>query len=149
MPSIPAYGVAVGSTGATGPVGANGVGFSNTSILSAVRTFSPTTDYVGTTTVNTQAIFTPSVLNVVVGDQKVGLAYVNFGSTKCTYTGNSKSGSALAMYEFTFCKDSDGSLLPNMKPGKPFAWTGSVSVQVGDGSGTDSPVQIVAFFQIM
>jgi hypothetical protein len=137
-----------GDKGDTGLQGANGVGFSNTSVLSAVRTFSPTTDYVGSTTVNTTATFVPSVLNVVVGDQKIGLAYVRFGTTKCTYTGNNKSGSALALYEFTSCEDGDGNALLTMKPGVPFAFTGTISLQVGDGSGTAVPVQIVSFFQI-
>lgn len=148
LPLVPAG--PTGSVGVTGPTGANGVGFSNTSVLSAVRVFNPSMqDYVGSTTVNTQAIFVPSVLNVVVGDQKTGFSYVTFGSTKCTYTGNNKSGAALAMYEFTSCSDGDGNLLPDMKPGVPFAFEGAVTLQVGEGSGTLSPVQIVSFFQIM
>jgi|GEM_PF-5672309 len=148
LPLVPAG--PTGSVGATGATGANGVGFSNTSVLSAVRVFSPAMqDYVGSTTVNTSAMFVPSVLNVVVGDQKDGLAYVSFGTTICTYTGNSKSGSALAMYEFTSCSDSSGNPMPDKQPGVPFAFTGTITLQVGDGSGTVSPVQIVSFFQIM
>ncbi len=137
-----------GEKGPTGSQGANGVGFSNTSVLSAVRTFSPTTDYPGATTVNTQAIFVPSVLNVVVGDQKIGLAYVTFGPTKCTYTGNNKSGSALALYEFTDCRDADNNVVADKKPGQPFAFTGTVTLTVGDGSGTAAPVQVVSFLQV-
>ncbi len=138
-----------GPKGDTGVQGANGVGFSNTSVLSAVRVFSPATaDYAGTTTVNTQAMFVPSVLNVVVGDQKIGFAHVLFGDTTCNYVGNNKSGAALALYEFQNCKDGDGNVLPLMTPGYPFAFTGTVTLKVGDGSGTASPVQIVSYFQI-
>ncbi len=137
-----------GNTGSPGATGANGVGFSNTSVLSAVRTFSPTTDYPGATTVNTQAIFVPSVLNVVVGDQKIGLAYVSFGTTKCTYTGNNKSGSALALYEFTDCRDADNNVVADKKPGAPFAFTGTVTLTVGPGAGELTPVQVVSFLQV-
>jgi hypothetical protein len=81
-------------------------------VLSATRVFSPSTqDYTGSLTINSQAVFVPSVLNVVVGDQKIGVAYVTFGATKCTYTGNNKSGSALALYEFTSCKDANDNVL--------------------------------------
>ncbi len=139
---------ATGAAGERGPQGANGVGFSNTSVLSAVRTFSPTTDYPGATTVNTSAIFVPSVLNVVVGEQKIGLAYVSFGSTKCTYTGNNKSGAALALYEFTDCRDADDNILDDKRPGTPFAFTGTVTLTVGPGSGEAAPVQVVSFLQV-
>ncbi len=142
-----------GSQGPAGTVGANGS--SNTSVLTATRVFSssgscltPPCDYTGTSTVNTQAVFVPPVLNVVYGDQKIGAAYVLFNSVaKCTYVGNNKSGSALALYTFVSCADVDGNAL-TLAPGQPFAFTGGVTVQIGDGSGTSTTLQVVAFFQI-
>jgi hypothetical protein len=35
-----------------------------------------------------------------------------------------------------------------MAPGTPFAYNGTITLSVGDGSGTAAPVQIVAFLQI-
>lgn len=150
----------VGPTGAQGPKGdAGGVGSNgsngNTSVLTATRVFNasgscttPPCDYVSATPVSTQTIFVPPVLNVVYGDQKIGTAFVIFGNVaKCTYTGNNKSGSALALYEFTSCADLDGNPL-TLGPGQPFAFTGNLSLGLGTGSGTSQTLQIVAYFQI-
>jgi hypothetical protein len=139
---------AQGPTGDTGAPGVPGIGFSNTSVLSATRTYSPVTDYIGSTAVNTQAVFVPSVLQVVVGNQNIGLAYVYFGTTQCSYVGNNKAGSALAQYVFTACVDEQGLPLPAMVPGKPFAFQGVISVQVGAGADQTSPTQVIAYLQI-
>ncbi len=139
---------AQGNEGATGPKGNDGVGFSNTSVLSAVRTFNPTTDYAGSTTVNTPATFVPSVLSVVVGDQQVGAAYVDFGNKRCVYVGNNKAGSALALYSFVRCSDADGETINTMTPGHPFAFTGKITLSVGDGAATTGPIQVIAHLQI-
>lgn len=153
----------VGPAGATGPqgepgpagsVGANGSN-GNTSLLSATRVFSasgncttPPCDYVNATPVNTQATFVPPVLNVVFGDQKVGSAFVTFSDVaKCTYTGNNKSGSALALYEFTSCADLSGNPL-TLAPGQPFAFSGTVGLSLGTGSGTSQTLQVSAILQI-
>jgi hypothetical protein len=144
-----------GPTGEQGPAGSVGAnGSSNTSVLTATRVFNaagscttPPCDYVSATPVNTQVVFVPPVLNVVYGDQGLGLAYVSFGTTKCTYKGNNKSGSALALYEFLSCADGDGNALP-LGPGQPFAFNGTLSIAIGAGSGTASTLQIVAYFQI-
>ncbi len=133
-----------GDTGSAGPGG----GSSNTSMLSATRTYNPITDYVGTTTITTSSTFVPAVLTVIAGNQNTGLAYVFFGTTKCSYVGNNKSLSALGLYTFQSCKDDQGSTVAAMTPGQPFAFTGTITVQIGDGAGTDSPTQAVAFLQV-
>ncbi len=152
-----------GDTGPAGPTGekgdAGGVGSNgsngNTSVLSATRVFNaagscttPPCDYVSVTPVNSQTVFVPPVLNVIFGEQKVGTAFVTYSNlAKCTYTGNNKSGSALALYEFTGCADLDGNPL-TLAPGQPFAFNGTLGISIGSGSGTSSTLQVVAFFQI-
>jgi hypothetical protein len=118
----------------------------NTSSLSATRTFNPTTDYTGSITVSNATVFVPPVLSVYYGSQGTGYAYVTFGGIKCTYQGNNKSGSALALYEFLHCVDGETSMA--LGPGQPFPFTGTITLAIGDGSGTTSPIQVLAFLQV-
>lgn len=137
-----------GSPGVTGPQGPPGTGFSNTSVLSATRTYGPTTDYPGTINTATNATFVPSTIKVVEGDQKTGYAYLDFGTTRCKYQGNNKCESALALYVFVSCRDTNGNVVAAMVPGKPFAFTGTITLSIGTGADTSSPTQAVAFLQI-
>ncbi len=135
-----------GTPGSNGSVGAQG-GVGNTSLLSATRTFNPTTDYAGSITVNSQAVFVPPIISVYFGNQGTGFAYVYFDTTKCTYQGNNKSGSALALFEFVDCRDAAEAVVATT-PGTPFAFAGTVTLVIGAGTGTSKPVQAVAFLQI-
>lgn len=142
----------VGPTGLQGDVGAQGpagVGLSNVSTLSAVRVYSPAVaDFKGVISVNSSAVFVPRSLKVVEGSQGVGFATLEFGSVVCTYQGNNKSVDANASYVLLSCKDSTGVVLPDMVPGKSFAFTGSITLSIGLGASTSEATQAVAFLQI-
>ncbi len=137
-----------GDKGDVGIQGPPGTGFSNTSVLSATRTYGPVTDYPGSVTTATPAVFVPKTLKVADGEQKIGYAYLDFGTTRCTYVGNNKSGEALALYTFVCCQNENGDSVASMTPGKAFAFTGTITLTVGSGASTSSATQVVAFLQI-
>ena len=136
-----------GDAGPAGSPGQNGIG--NTSALSATRIYSPAVaDYVGTTTVTNATVFVPPIISVVYGNQNTGAAYVDFGTTRCSYLGNNKAGSALALYTFVSCKDDQGAVVPGLTPGQPFSYSGSITVSVGNGADMSVPTQVSVIMQI-
>lgn len=142
----------IGGRGATGPQGLPGRdATANTVTLSAARTYGPVTDYKGTVTLGSSTVFVPSVLKVVHGSQKKGLAYLDFGTIRCTYKGNNHDCDddydRSAVYSFEFCKTSDGHVVTSMAPGKPFSYTGLVTLSVGEGASTSSTTQVLALLQ--
>ncbi len=140
---------AKGDKGEQGVQGPAGVGLSNVSTLSAVRVYSPAVlDFKGVIGVNSLAVFVPRSLKVVEGSQGVGFATLEFGTNVCTYQGNNKSIDANAAYVLTNCKDAGGATLPNMVPGKPFAFTGSITLSIGVGADTAEATQAVAYLQV-
>ncbi len=139
----------VGNTGPAGAQGPAGVGLSNVSTLSAVRVYSPAvSDFKGVISVNSTAVFVPRSLKVVDGSQGTGFATLEFGSNVCTYQGNNKSIDANAAYVLLSCKDSGGVVLPDMVPGKPFAFTGSITLSIGAGADSSEATQAVAYLQV-
>lgn len=138
---------ATGSKGDTGCQGDTGPGFANTVILSATRTYGPSTNYKGGTAVDTQAAFIPPSLKVTAGSQGTGAAYLEFGDTKCTYQGNNQALTANPAYVFVSCKKGD-TVQAGMVPGKAFAFEGGITLSVGDGASDSTPTQILAFIQV-
>ncbi len=138
-----------GTNGAAGSQGPPGVGLSNVSTLSAVRVYSPEVqDFKGVISVASSAVFVPRQLKVVEGSQGTGFATLEFGTSVCTYQGNNKSIDANAAYALVNCKDSGGVVLPDLVPGKPFAFTGTITLSIGVGADTSAATQCVAYLQV-
>ncbi len=140
---------ATGATGSTGAQGPAGVGLSNVSTLSAVKVYSPSVlSFNGTISVNSPAVFVPRSLKVVEGSQSTGFASLTFGTSVCSYQGNNKSIDANAAYNLVDCRDDQNVVLGDMVPGKPFAFTGTITLSIGAGADTAAATQAVAFLQV-
>ena len=137
-----------GPAGPQGPQGPGGSNNSNTVTMSATRLYGPVVDYAATVDISTNAMFIPSTFHVTHGQPKTGLAYLDFGTIRCTYSGKDSCSDYLDVYQFVSCKDSNNVVVSSMVPGKPFAFTGVMSLSVGAGGDTATSTQIVAFLQV-
>lgn len=145
----------IGGNGATGPQGLPGRdATANTVVLSAAKTYGPTTSYAGTVTLGSSTVFLPNALKVTLGRQKKGLAFLDFGSIRCTYKGNNHDCddnddyNRFGAYVFEFCKTSEGHVVSSLVPGKPFSYSGLVTVSIGDGADTSLTTQVLTFLQV-
>lgn len=135
-----------GLPGSAGAPGVAGTVLGNTIVLTAARTYAPVTDYKGQITVSQPIVFIPPVLKLLEGDQDDGLAYLDFGTTRCTYKGNRRNDSQ-AGFEFVSCKKATGQVVTAMQPGKPFAFGGTIVFSIGAGANDCQTTQAIAFLQ--
>lgn len=129
-----------GQQGFVGPPGAPGTTLGNTIVLTAARTYAPVTDYKGQVTL-AATFFLPPTLKLIEGDQDNGFAYLDFGTLRCAYKGNRRNDSR-AGYDFVGCQGQ-----PTLKPGKPFAFTGTLTFSIGAGASDCQTTQAIAFLQ--
>jgi len=155
-----------GPPGAQGLSGRDGVA-ANTVLLTASSAREPEIQYNGTANLNSLAVFVPKMVWAVQGNHKA-FVYLDFGVVRCTYQNGHKNhvdkqhdddcdddrdndqgyGNNHVRYRFVSCKNVSNVVVLGMVPTSPFAFSGTVTLSVGEGNNSSDFTQVVTFLQV-